>query len=219
MVNRRLLLGCGLTNAKNWILLDGSWNAWLAKHSLLRKFLNAFKLIPPDSLNTPWRKDILIHDVKKPLPFTDNSLHAVYASHLLEHLYFSEAKKLLHECYRVLEPGGILRVVVPDLKFIASEYSRTGLADKFNEMLMLRNSKPPAGNLVYRIYSQLTDFHSHKWMYDTESLSLHMEETGFVNIEGKALFESAIYNIHEVENPERMQNGAGICVEGVKSKK
>lgn len=62
------------------------------------------------------------HDLRKGLPYPDCSCHAVYSSHLLEHLKPNEASKLLSEMYRVLSPGGIVRLAVPDLESVARNY-------------------------------------------------------------------------------------------------
>jgi predicted SAM-dependent methyltransferase len=45
-------------------------------------------------------------------------MKAVYASHVLEHIPGDALPDLFAEFYRILEPGGILRVVVPDLREI-----------------------------------------------------------------------------------------------------
>lgn len=56
------------------------------------------------------------------IPLPDNSVEVVYHSHLLEHLSRNEAASLVSECRRVLVPGGILRVAVPDLEEIVRAY-------------------------------------------------------------------------------------------------
>jgi predicted SAM-dependent methyltransferase len=63
-------------------------------------------------------------NIKKPLVFEDNSFDVIYLSHLLEHLNREEGEGLLKECYRVSKPGGIVRVVVPDLEEIVEEYQQ-----------------------------------------------------------------------------------------------
>ena len=62
------------------------------------------------------------HDVTKGLPYADNSFDAIYHSHVLEHLGPEQGRGCLAECFRVLKPGGVLRVVVPDLEQIAQLY-------------------------------------------------------------------------------------------------
>jgi predicted SAM-dependent methyltransferase len=56
------------------------------------------------------------------LPFEDSSVKACYSSHGLEHFSRSYAPKFLAEIFRVLAPGGIVRIVVPDLEQIARLY-------------------------------------------------------------------------------------------------
>ncbi|MEN9233089.1 MAG: methyltransferase domain-containing protein [Gloeomargarita sp. DG02_4_bins_56] len=65
---------------------------------------------------------IVAIDLREKLPFPDNSFALIYHSHVLEHLTCADAEKFLCECQRVLKPGGILRIVVPDLENIIREY-------------------------------------------------------------------------------------------------
>lgn len=65
---------------------------------------------------------VICHDVTKGIPFGDNKFTAVYHSHVLEHLDPEHGKRLIEECFRVLKPGGVLRIVVPDLERIAKLY-------------------------------------------------------------------------------------------------
>lgn len=61
-------------------------------------------------------------DVRRGLPFRDGEADACYTSHVLEHLTSAAAGQLVAECHRVLRPGGIIRLVVPDLEAIARHY-------------------------------------------------------------------------------------------------
>lgn len=65
---------------------------------------------------------IQVWDLRKGLPQETGTIDACYSSHVIEHLIEAEAHQLLSECWRVLRPGGILRVVVPDLEQIARTY-------------------------------------------------------------------------------------------------
>jgi predicted SAM-dependent methyltransferase len=71
---------------------------------------------------TPSGKDVIAHDLNQGIPFADNSFDVVYHSHVLEHFPKNQAVNFLKECYRVLRPEGILRVVVPDLEQIVKAY-------------------------------------------------------------------------------------------------
>lgn len=65
---------------------------------------------------------VIAYNLTQGIPFPEASFDAVYHSHLLEHFSKSAAKFFLKECYRVLRPQGILRVVVPDLEQIVRTY-------------------------------------------------------------------------------------------------
>ena len=57
------------------------------------------------------------------LPFTDGSAEAIAAYHVLEHMHRYEAENLLHDAFLVLEPGGTLRIVVPDVELLFRAYA------------------------------------------------------------------------------------------------
>ncbi len=65
---------------------------------------------------------VLAYDLRLGIPFSDNSFDVVYHSHVLEHMNKTWGEFFLAECYRVLRPGGLLRVVVPDLENITRTY-------------------------------------------------------------------------------------------------
>jgi len=82
----------------------------------------------PEWLNAdlvPSGPDVLAVDLRQPLPFSAGSFAAVYSSHVLEHLTPGEARGVLAEMFRVTRPGGVIRVVVPDLEGIARQYLAT----------------------------------------------------------------------------------------------
>lgn len=225
----RLNLGCGLRIHPSWINIDGSWNARLAKFPFLRKALSSLRILPAGKEEVPWSRDIFIHDIRKPLPFFDSSAEAVYASHVLEHLYREQGQQLIREVFRVLASGGIVRIVVPDLHTIVREYlgerpfgepssAQKALppGDLLNERLLMRWPSPSKRNLALRIYEAWQDFHSHKWMYDEQSLANLLRSVGFVDVARRNYAESMIPNITDIEDPSRILNGAGVCAEGRK---
>jgi SAM-dependent methyltransferase len=59
-------------------------------------------------------KNIVCHDLRQGIPYPDNSADVVYHSHIFEHLDRAYAGGFLLEIKRVLKPGGIHRIVVPD---------------------------------------------------------------------------------------------------------
>jgi predicted SAM-dependent methyltransferase len=72
--------------------------------------------------HSPDNKQVKKINLLNRLPFDNNSFDVVYHSQFIEHLTPNVGLKFLHECYRILKPGGILRVVTPDLENQAIEY-------------------------------------------------------------------------------------------------
>ena len=225
----KLHLGCGLTTPGGWLNVDGSFNARLARFPWIRRTLGALGVISRHAAGVNWATNIRHHDVRKPLPWSDGAFEAVYASHLLEHLYLSEGRALLRECYRVLRPGGVIRIVVPDLEAAVLDYVERRphpdtprdpilngtRGDELNARLLLHEPFPVPGGLVMRTFRLHNAFHQHKWMYDHESLGAHLTLAGFREVARRGFLESRIPEIAEVEARARVENG-GLAVEGVK---
>lgn len=65
---------------------------------------------------------VKVHNLLEKLPFEDSSVDVVYSSHALEHFQKCDASKFIKECFRVLKPNGIIRIVVPDLEQLMKNY-------------------------------------------------------------------------------------------------
>lgn len=74
--------------------------------------------------------DVIAYDLRKGIPFEDNSVDMVYSSHVMEHIDSEGADGFLGEQYRVLKKGGIVRVVLPDLETITQNYLTSLAASK-----------------------------------------------------------------------------------------
>lgn len=65
---------------------------------------------------------VIEHNLIEGFPFKDNQFDVVYHSQVLEHIPKNDAGGFIDECFRVLKPGGRIRVVTPDLENIVNEY-------------------------------------------------------------------------------------------------
>jgi predicted SAM-dependent methyltransferase len=69
-------------------------------------------------------------DCRRSLPLADESCRGIHVEHYFEHLESSrERPRFLAECRRCLQPGGILRIIVPDARKYAEAYLADGWAD------------------------------------------------------------------------------------------
>lgn len=79
----------------------------------------------PDWINidiAPKGPEVIQNDLSHGIPLPDASCDVVYHAAVFEHMRRSDAATFLAECYRVLKPGGIVRVGVPDLEKICQLY-------------------------------------------------------------------------------------------------
>ena len=119
-----LNLGCGTRMHPGWNNLDFSHYALLARHRRLARLLCATGMLSETRRARLRQIDpTIIHwDLRRGVPFPDGAFDVVYHSHVLEHIDRCSAPAFLRECYRVLKPGGIIRVVVPDLYQLVDAY-------------------------------------------------------------------------------------------------
>jgi predicted SAM-dependent methyltransferase len=139
----RLHLGCGGESKAGWVNVD----------------------LLGDPVEVAWN---LAH----PLPFKAGSASAVFHEHLLEHLPLEDGAALMRECYRVLKPGGVLRVGVPDAGRLIRSY-----ADDRVYLEQLHPGRPTAMIAVQELFY----WHRHCAMFDTETLCVFFKATGFPN--------------------------------------
>lgn len=97
----------------------------------------------------------------------NNSVDLIYASHVLEHFGRNEVDQVLREWYRVLAPGGILRIAVPDFEAVAKRYYVTG---NITEVM----------GLVCGGQRNQNDFH--KIIFDYHSLNKRLISVGFCSV-------------------------------------
>lgn len=119
-----LNLGCGTKTCSKEGVVNIDWSMYLRlKRSKIAaaiapvildgERLKRFRMIPDN---------IVVHNLANGIPFESGTVDVVYHSHMLEHLDRDVAVKFLVEAKRVLKPGGIHRMVVPDLEQICRKY-------------------------------------------------------------------------------------------------
>lgn len=72
----------------------------------------------------PQQSDFVEYDLTsgEPLPIADASATIIYCSHVIEHVPDADVERLLAESYRALMPGGVLRLVTPDIDLAFAAY-------------------------------------------------------------------------------------------------
>jgi len=195
--------GCGPTPAAECLNIDGSLTVLLAKLP-----------VPPYVFGrrAEFVRAVRLHRVKyataRRLRFPEASLDAFYSSHTLEHLPRGECVSLLVRAYAWLRPGGVLRIVLPDLSHAALAYVSGAIdADTFVRRLRLSVEGQPWWSVVF-------GHAHHRWMYDTKSLARILEGIGYQEIKACEFRESRLNELAALDMPERREES--LYVEAIR---
>jgi len=118
------------------------------------------------------------HDLRKGLPFSDNSVDGVLASHFLEHLDLQEAWKFVAECYRVLKPEGVMVASVPNTSYFREVHH----LDTKEMSGKLFGEQMDAGNPHTSFFDCALFFDEHKQALTEDSLWAILRKGGFTDI-------------------------------------
>ncbi|MCK9387789.1 MAG: tetratricopeptide repeat protein [Sulfuritalea sp.] len=195
----RFHLGCGTVFLKGWLNI-GHW-LHLEQGKLYRN--------PNQTEDTI----LLNHDLRLGIPTADNSLEAVYHSHMLEHLSYKDGLVFLEKIFRALKPGGIHRIVVPDLEAFAKAYvgGDSLLLDKYKEHVLSNDAD------IYQtkasIFMGMLHNHGHLCGYDWDTLRWALERIGFKKVRRTLFQESDLPDIKTIEEYGPLRAMESVCVE------
>ena len=198
-----LNLGCGTKTSPRTTNIDWSIHTRLRRNPVGRR-------LAPLILNEDRRQlflgmdEVLVHDLKKGIPASDASVDAVYHSHVLEHIDRDAVPGFFSEIMRVLRPGGVHRVVVPDLERYARDYLDSlerGLDDaqaraahdaSVSQMILQMVRREASGTshqapLQRRLENLLLGDarkrgETHMWMWDRVNLPEALARAGFYDV-------------------------------------
>ena len=127
------------------------------------------------------------HDLRRGLPLEDGSCDFIYSSHFFEHLEYEHGLRLMHDCYRTLRPGGVFRIVLPNLRGFFEAYLR-GEKEYFDELDPFIYAYMPSviesgtKTLIDYINFGVYQNGEHKYIYDEEKLDLILEKIGYTSV-------------------------------------
>lgn len=149
-----------------------------------------------------------VFDCRASLPFADNSVQLIFTEHFFEHIdYIDDAPSFLSECYRVLMPGGVIRIIVPDGEGFLRAYCADGWA-AFNEKRKMTSDHIDVGfGWRYNTKMELINFVfrqgiQHRFTYDYPTLEYVLKRAGFATVKQQKFGVSMMQDL-AIDMPER----------------
>jgi predicted SAM-dependent methyltransferase len=196
---RRLHFGCFDRPRDGWLNTDITPHVLISRIPCLPRILHALGRMDDRRLaqhqSGVFRKVERL-DVTRRFPFRDGEFEAVYSSHVLEHMPPDEAARCLREVHRVLAPGGIARIAVPDLDLRIRGYDPERADEWFERLLETRKTRSK---------------NRHHWMYNEGSLGRLFREAGFEEVHRCEYREGRCPDVEAMD-----QRPGSLILEGVR---
>jgi predicted SAM-dependent methyltransferase len=124
--------------------------------------------------------DICWDITRKPYPLKSSSLEGIYTEHCLEHIGLSDFEKNMHEFFRLLKPGGTVRIIMPDGEIYLDIYQKRKNGENIQMPFEKEYISPMARiNGIFRN-------HGHRFIYDFHTVKKLLEKAGFKDIKKKS---------------------------------
>ncbi len=181
---KKLHIGCGFNFSEGWL---------------------------PTDLNP--KRNVIFLDAKETFPFSDSSFDYIYCEHMIEHINYLDAKKMLSECNRILKPNGKIRISTPDL----DKYLNLIYEPKDNKKIidfyintLFEGDYPNNLNSPYHILNLEMHSWGHQYLYNQTTLTEQLVTNDFKEVEFKRTGESNDPHLRNIElhgnNYERVKN-------------
>lgn len=153
-------------------------------------------------------KDVRYMDAGRPYPFPDYSFEYIYSEHLFEHLGLPQAINMLKECYRILKPGGKMRLAMPNFHFLMElylhpdkkcnrqylEWSYCLFGKQLGQLEVMKENYP------LHVINNFFHLWGHRFIHTPEHLQQMAEQVGFENVHRFPLGMSDTPTFRNIEN-------------------
>lgn len=133
---------------------------------------------------TPRTENAIFLDATEPFPFQNATFDYIYTEHLIEHISYSEGQEMLKECFRILKPGGKLRIATPDFDVFMGLGCEGKNEEQARYIEWYRQKYLQQLDVRPDIYIINSIFHNwgHQFVYDKDSLERSMTKAGFKKV-------------------------------------
>lgn len=179
--------------------------SYLDTHDVRKLQIGAGPYPLPDWLNTdlhPTSKAVIFLDATRPFPFDDETFNYAANEHLIEHVSYEAGLLMLRECYRILKPGGRIRVATPNLEKLVGLYAPHQNDFQRRYTMYTLNKYFPCLGRDSRCHVVNNFFYSwgHQFIYDQDTLQWCLEKAGFTDVSAHQPGESEDENLRGIES-------------------
>lgn len=148
-------------------------------------------------------------DATRRFPFPDETFAFVYAEHMIEHITAEAAEAMLGECARVMVPGGVIRIVTPDLGVLVGLLDAPLPPDlaayvRYSVEAHRIPAREPEG---VHVFNHFVRGWGHRFIHTPSSLEGLMRRAGFVDIQSRPLNDSPHAELAGLARVDRMPPG------------
>jgi predicted SAM-dependent methyltransferase len=171
-----------------WVLLRNSKIKQYLKMNSVRKLqLGTSDNILSGWLNTdlfPSHTTVVFLDATKRFPLDDNTFDYIISEHMIEHVDYEAGEAMLRECFRVLKPGGRLRIATPDLDVVVGLHSKekTDAQRQYVDWAIAKFVPTIQSNKDVFVINNFFRAWGHRFIYDEDTLTRLLSGCGFYNI-------------------------------------
>lgn len=188
--------------------------AYLERHDIRKLQIGAGHNLHAGWLNTNWfpirfiQRDYIFLDAGQPMPFPAATFDYVFTEHMIEHVPYLTGQAMLRECFRILKPGGKLRISTPDFAFLI-DLMKPGLSPLQQSYIDGARSSLPDGvpTTPATVANNFVRDWGHQFIYDKATLTGCLAAAGFVNITPFEVNQSDDPQLAGIDHADRMPEG------------
>jgi len=160
-------------------------------------------------------------DLRKPLPFKDRTVDIVLAEHIVEHFWLDDIPGFISEFYRILKPGGIVRVVCPDAMIVCAllqgeQNERTEMQQRMDARM--HKWRPEAATPLRVANRMAYEFGNHKALLTEDALVYLLADARFSGIKTTTIDKTVYFDSAPGTHLARYPDGIleAIVVEAIR---
>jgi len=199
---------------------------YLKSHEIRKLHLGAGENVIEGWLNSdliPKDTKVIFLDITQRFPFENGTFDYVYTEHLIEHISMEKGFFVFKECYRVLKPGGVIRVSTPDLHFLIDLFKpeKTEIQKQYIQWAIDTNIHQACMYSEVFVINNFFRSWGHQFIYDFELIKKILENSGFSRVRKSFIGKSEHEILQRLEHhwtiiPEKFNSLETMVVEGEK---